>query len=106
MINADATDPRPQLIAALLASIGAERVQGDAAERAIERFGRFTVGDTWKFLRVVERGVDADPGRTMSVSWSRAFSERLEADAILATLRGIVGREIAAERARGGEVVS
>ncbi len=28
----------------------------------------------------------------MSVSWSRAFSERLESDAILATLRGIVER--------------
>ncbi|MFO0650714.1 MAG: hypothetical protein U0326_31110 [Polyangiales bacterium] len=93
----DATDPRAQLLAAMLASIEAERAHGHPPS-AIERFGCFTVGDTWKFLHAVERVIDGTPSRAMSVSWSRAFSERLEAEAILATLRGIVGREIAAEQ--------
>lgn len=91
----DATDPRPQLLAALLASVEAERARGDAAGEPIERFGCFTVGDTWKFLRAVESVVEGSPSRAMSVSWSRAFSERLESDAILAMLRGIVARGIA-----------
>ncbi len=95
----DATDPRPQLLAALLASVEAERVQGGGARGAIERFGCFTVGDTWKFLHAVERVIEGNPSRSMSVSWSRAFSERLESDAILATLRGIVERGIAQEQA-------
>ncbi|MFO0644618.1 MAG: hypothetical protein U0326_00105 [Polyangiales bacterium] len=93
----DATDPRAQLLAAMLTSIEAERALSRSTD-PIERFGCFTVGDTWKFLRAVECPIENSPGRSMSVSWSRAFSERLEAWAILATLRGIVGREIAAGR--------
>ncbi len=93
----DATDPRPQLLAALLASVEAERARNGAAG-AIERFGCFTVGDTWKFVRVVATRMEGAPGRAMAVSWSRAFSERLESAAVLAVLHGIVAREIAHER--------
>lgn len=91
----DATDPRPQLLAALLASIEAERALNTRSSEVIERFGCFTVGDTWKFLRAEARRTPEAPTRAMSISWSRAFSERLESDAILSTLRGVVARGIA-----------
>lgn len=91
----DATDPRLQLLAAVLASIEAERAQSETTLDAVERFGCFTVGDTWKFLHAVERVSEKEPRRVMSIGWSRAFSERLEAAAILATLRGIVLRGVA-----------
>lgn len=94
----DSTDPRPQLLAALLVSIEAERARGGGGGGAVERFGCFTVGDTWKFVRVVETRTEAPPGRAMAVSWSRPFTERLESPAVLAVLHGIVAREIAHER--------
>jgi hypothetical protein len=91
----DAADPRPQLLAAMLASIEGERAALKRGDATIERFGCFTVGDTWKFLHAKEQPTLEAPGRVMTIGWSRPYSERFEASVILATLRGVVLRGIA-----------
>ena len=83
----DATDPGPQLLAAMLASIASEPA---AASR--ERFGCFTVGDSWTFVRAEWAPPTASARATLRLSWSREYAEVSEGRALLAILLGIVRR--------------
>jgi len=89
----DATDPRPQLLAALLATAWRH---GAAARAEVEVFGCYTVADIWTFVRAVLRPVDASPPWTMDLSYSREYAERAEAAAILKIVRAIVRHGLAA----------
>ncbi|HSN98582.1 MAG TPA: hypothetical protein VLS89_09790 [Candidatus Nanopelagicales bacterium] len=89
----DATDPRPQLLGAILAVLwaGITRAGG---EGTAEAFGCFTVGDIWTFVRAeaVVRPAGSEPRLGVSLSWSREYAERAEAEAILRVLRWITQR--------------
>ncbi|WP_437670713.1 hypothetical protein [Sorangium sp. So ce131] len=89
----DAVDPRPQLLAAMLAVLwtGIARA-GEGGP--LEAFGCFTVGDIWTFVRAeaVVRPADIAPRLAVTLSWSREYAERAEADAILRVLRWITRR--------------
>lgn len=89
----DAADPRPQLLAAILAVLWTEVArEGEAAPA--EAFGCFTVGDIWTFVRAeaVVRAAGSVPRLGVTLSWSREYAERAEADAILRVLRWITQR--------------
>lgn len=89
----DATDPRPQLLGAILAVLWAKIAHaGDAAPA--EAFGCFTVGDIWTFVRAeaVVRAAGTVPRLAVTLSWSREFTERAEANAILRVLSWITRR--------------
>jgi hypothetical protein len=91
----DATDPRPQLFAAMLAVLWA-RIGRSAAgsEGPVEVFGCFTVSDTWTFVHAeaTPRPEGSHPRLGVTLSWSREYTERVEADAILRVLRWITQR--------------
>lgn len=72
----DATDPRPQLLGAILRRPAKIAHAGDAAPA--EAFGCFTVGDIWTFVRAeaVVRAAGTVPRLAMTLSWSREFTER------------------------------
>lgn len=91
----DGVDPRPQLIGALLAVVWSELGRGSAP--TAESFGCFTVGDIWTFVRAEARVLpDGTPPRlAMTLSWSREYAERTEADAILRLLRHVTRRAVA-----------
>lgn len=89
----DATDPRPQLLAAILAVLWTKIAHvGDA--QPVEAFGCFTVGDIWTFVRAeaVVRAAGIVPRLAMTLSWSRELTERTEANAILRALCWIARR--------------
>lgn len=86
----DATDPGPQLLAAMLASLASE--PGAHSATAAERYGCFTVGDTWTFLRAEWSRAAADARPTLRLSWSREYAEAAEGERLLAVLLGIVLR--------------
>lgn len=89
----DAADPRPQLLAAMLTvlwtNLAHMREKGP-----VETFGCFTVGDIWTFVRAeaVVRAEGSAPRLGITLSWSREYTERAEADAILRVLRWITRR--------------
>ena len=85
----DATDPGPQLLAAMLASIASEPQGGSAS---VERFGCFTVGDTWTFVRAEWSPPVGAERATLRLSWSREYAEVSEGRVLLAILLGIVQR--------------
>ena len=89
----EATDPRPQLLAAILAVLwtGASHANGRGP---LEAFGCFTVGDIWTFVRAeaVVRPEGSAPRLGVTLSWSREYTERAEAEAILRVLRWITQR--------------
>ena len=88
-----ATDPRPALLGAILAVLWTRIAQG-AKEAPVEAFGCFTVGDLWTFVRA-EAAVRPEalaPRLGVTLSWSREYAERSEADAILEALRWITRR--------------
>jgi len=90
----DATDPRPQLLAAILGVLWTSIARvGEHAP--VEAFGCFTVGDIWTFVRAeaVVRPVGSAPRLAVTLSWSREYTERTEAEAILHVLRWIVRRD-------------
>lgn len=89
----DAADPRPQLLAAILAVLWTEVAHAGEAAPA-EAFGCFTVGDIWTFVRAeaVARAAGSVPRLGVTLSWSREYAERAEADAILGVLRWITRR--------------
>jgi len=91
----DATDPRPQLFAAILAVLWTRlgRVRA-GQEGPIEVFGCFTVSDLWTFVHAeaTVRPEGSQPRLGVTLSWSREYTERVEADAILRVLRGITRR--------------
>lgn len=79
----DAVDPAPQLLGALYIALhGAQEARG-----ARVSYGCYTVGDTWTFARAT-RTADAAP--RVTVDWSREYTERNEAAAILRILSAIV----------------
>jgi hypothetical protein len=86
----DATDPGPQVLAALLASMVSEPAA--AGGTVLERFGCFTVGDTWTFVRAEWSRGDLDARPTLRLAWSREYAETSEGERLLAVLRGIVLR--------------
>jgi hypothetical protein len=94
----DATDPRPQLLAAILAvlwtRLGHARV---GAAGPVEMFGCFTVSDTWTFVHAeaTVRPEGSQPRLGVLLSWSREYTERVEAEAILGVLRWITRRQAA-----------
>jgi len=82
----DASDPRPQMLGAILAAAALRR---EAPERAVSQYGCYTVGDVWTFVRA---SVDLPVGAarpTVRLEWSREYAERHEPEAILKLLRGI-----------------
>jgi len=87
----DASDPRPQLLGALLATAWAQLARTGALPG--ESFGCYTVGTLWTFVHVRITATDDAPGWRMRLRWSREFAEALEGDAILRVLRGVVGRQ-------------
>jgi hypothetical protein len=88
-----ATDPRPALLAALLAVLWTKLGQGEGAGKA-ETFGCFTASDIWTFVRAeaVVRAEGQTPRIGVTFSWSREYAERSEAGAILHVLRWITRR--------------
>jgi hypothetical protein len=94
----DATDPRPQLFAAMLAVLWmrlARRAADDAGP--VEVFGCFTVSDTWTFVQAEAslRPTGEHPRLGVTLSWSREYAERVEAEAILRVLRWITRKSLA-----------
>ncbi len=90
----DGNDPRPQLIGALLAVLWTDLARGRDEETAAS-FGCFTVGDVWTFVRAEARAEPDDSPRPrlgVTLSWSREYSERAEAEVILRALRHIAHR--------------
>ncbi len=85
----DATDPGPQLLAAMLASLASEHIDGASS---VERFGCFTVGDTWTFVRVEWTRPSVGTRPTLRLAWSQEYAEAAEGERLLAVLRGIVLR--------------
>jgi len=86
----DATDPAPRLLGALYIAL---RVGPAAAATTRVSFGCYTVGDTWTFARATLTDVDAAP--RVVVDWSREYTERNEAGAILRILSAIVRGDLA-----------
>src|SRR5262249_47782904 len=91
----DATDPRPQLFAAILGALWM-RLAGrrTSDERPDEVFGCFTVSDSWTFVHAeaTVRPEGSQPRLAVTLSWSREYTERIEAEAILRVLRWITRR--------------
>ena len=87
----DAVDPAPQLLGALYIALRFGH-GADVAPRV--SFGCYTVGDTWTFARATLTGGDAAP--RVTVDWSREYTERNEAGAILRILSAIVRGAVAA----------
>jgi hypothetical protein len=94
-----ATDPRPALVAALLAVLWNKLGQVEAG-RSAEAFGCFTAGDIWTFVRAeaTVRSEAHTPRLGVTLSWSREYPERTEAAAILQVLRWITRRYVAEDR--------
>ena len=91
----DATDPRPQLFAAMLAVLWTRLGRARAGEAdPVEVFGCFTVSDTWTFVHAEAslRPEGSHPRLGVTLSWSREYTERVEAEAILGVLRWITRR--------------
>jgi len=91
----DATDPRPQLFAAILAVLWTRLGRARAGDDGpVEVFGCFTVSDTWTFVHAEAtlRPEGSHPRLGVTLSWSREYTERVEADAILRVLRWITRR--------------
>ena len=82
----DGVDPRPQLLGAILAVLWGE-LAGRADGAAAVTHGCFTVGDIWTFVRAEGKASAGALGVTLS--WSREFAERSEAEVILRALRAI-----------------
>ena len=82
----DGADPRPQLIGAILAVLWANLAKAGAGAQ-VATHGCFTVGDIWTFVRA-EAHVDG-ARLAVTLSWSREFAERSEAEVILRALRSI-----------------
>lgn len=82
----DASDPRPQLLGAILAAAIVRRT--DAA-RAVTQYGCYTVGDVWTFVCAEVAMPTPEARPKVELRWSREYAERHEADTILKVLRGI-----------------
>ncbi len=89
----DATDPRPQLLAALPAVLWT-RLEKEGEGGSVEAFGCFTVSDIWTFVRAVTvvRPEGETPRLGVTLSWSPEYAEHVEADKILQVLRRITRR--------------
>ncbi len=83
----DATDPAPQLLGAIFIALQLDR--RDQTPRGA-CFGCYTVGDTWTFARATL--ALEGTSRRVVVDWSREYTERNEASAILRILTAIVGQ--------------
>lgn len=81
----DASDPRPQMLGAILAAAVLRR---ESADRAAIQYGCYTVGDVWTFVRA-RVAPAADAPLDVHLEWSREYAERHEPEAILKLLRGI-----------------
>jgi len=90
----EATDPRPQLLAAMLALLWTGLSHARAEQEPVEAFGCFTVGDIWTFVRAeaAVRPEGSAPRLGVTLSWSREYTERAEAEVILGVLRWITRR--------------
>lgn len=98
----DAENPMFQLYGQLLAAARMNwEMDGQATQ---EVFGCYTISDSWTFFRAEVTGFTAPEDLTLSpvstlpptlkLESSREYSERLEAEAILKILRGIVARKV------------
>lgn len=81
------TDPLPQLFGAMLCAGRLNEVGGRPLS---EIFGCYTIADVWTFVR--GRFDWSQPKPVMSVTSSREYAEKTEAEAILAILASIVGK--------------
>jgi hypothetical protein len=81
------TDPMPQVLGAMLC---AARLNEGSGHPVPEVFGCYTVADVWTFVH--GRFDFREPKPAMSVTVSPEYSERLEAETILAILESIVSK--------------
>ena len=91
-----ATDPWPQLLAALLAVLWT-KLSGAHASANAEAFGCFTVSDTWTFVHAAAstRPEGREPRLAITLSWSPEYAERVEGEAIFRVLRWIARQGLA-----------
>ncbi len=84
------SDPMPQLLGAMLCSA---RLNEEGGHPGHEVFGCYTIADVWTF---VHGRVDfAQPRPAMSVTVSREYAEKIEAETIVAILESVVGKYLA-----------
>ncbi len=86
----DASDPRPQMLGAILAAAALRR---QATARTVTQYGCYTVGDVWTFVRASVDLPVAEALPAVHLEWSREYAERHEPEAILELLRGIASSE-------------
>jgi hypothetical protein len=84
-----ATDPRAQLLAAMLC---AARQNEQGGRSPAETFGCYTVADVWTFLRGTFDWTQGKP--VMKVLSSREYTEKTEGAAILSILESIVAKVV------------
>lgn len=84
----DASDPRPQLLGAVLAAATLRRAGGDSP---VTQYGCYTVGDVWTFVQAEVSVAPAGELPTLHLRWSREYAERHEAELIVKLLRGVAG---------------
>ncbi len=87
----DASDPRPQLLGAMFASL----IARGGVTAGAEQFGAYVVGDSWTFGRAELIAIEDAPGRSLVIDWSRELAERTEAGSILRIARAVVARGLA-----------
>ncbi len=83
----ESADPRPQLYGQMLATayLNWEHNQ----QPVQELFGCYTISDTWTFARAEVKDIDTD-APTMTVEFSREYSQRIEGETIVKILKHIV----------------
>jgi len=89
----DASDPLPQVVGAMLAAGLAGPTAADGARPEV--YGAFVVTDKWTFLRGVITA-DAAGALSFTLTPSREYAVRHESPAIVAVMRAILDRQIAA----------
>ena len=83
----EAQNPQYQLYGSLLAAAWLN--QQRTARNTQEIYGCYTIGDTWTFVHGLVAGFETDKP-TLTVRYSREYTERLEAATILRILKYIV----------------
>ncbi len=88
-LEAQYQDPRPQLYGQMLATAHLNWEHNQ--EPVQELFGCYTISDTWTFARAEVKDIDTD-APTMTVEFSREYSQRIEGETIVKILKGLIGR--------------
>lgn len=90
-----APDPRPQLLASLIAACIANQRARPSVEAPTVQYGCYTVGDVWTFVEATYRFDASADVESLALRYSAEMDERHEAEAILRLLKGISQRAAA-----------